>query len=301
MTEAPRDGPSDAPARSRRGHSGLVDAHVHFWDTGALHYPWLHDLPALDQPRLPADYPFNEDLGGGATVEQVVVVEANPRTDQGLDEVRFLEGIAAGESRIAAVVAFVDLASPASGWALDRLAEYPRVRGVRHNIQGTPPGFCLQRHFVAGVRQLGKLGYGFDLCVTHDQLPQAVELVRRCPDTRFVLDHCGKPPIRSGAFDPWASGITELAALENVWCKLSGLLTEADPLHWTERDLVPYALHVVDRFGPGRLIYGSDWPVLTLARRPGDWYTFTRFLTQRWAGDERRALYGENARSFYHF
>ena len=204
------------------------------------------------------------------------------------------------DSRVAAIVAFASLTAPTElDRTLDALAARPRVKGIRHNIQGEPAGFCTQPSFVEGVRKVGARGLTFDLCATHDQLREVVELVRLCPDTRFVLDHCGKPAIRDRRLDPWRGNIADLAECANVWCKLSGLVTEASPTEWREADLVPYASHVVERFGTERVMYGSDWPVLTLAADYAAWFGFTEWLTKGWSDADRGGFYRGNALRAY--
>lgn len=271
----------------------VVDSHVHFWDPRVLDYPWLASVPGLRRPFLPADYAVAVD---GLPVDGVVFVEANPRPDLGLAEVRFAQA-APG---VRGIVAYVDLADRTHlHRRLDELQAVSLVKGIRQNIQGHERGFCLRPGFVEGVREAGRRGLSFDLCATHDQLDEVAELCRRCPGTRLVLDHCGKPAIRARLRVPWATSIAELGQMEHVRCKISGLLTEADPASWTEEDLLPYARHVVESFGSGRLLYGSDWPVLTLAGDYARWYQFTRRLTDHWTEEESRAFYGENAVGFY--
>lgn len=278
------------------GHS-VVDSHVHFWDPAELDYPWLDALPALRRPFGPAEYAA---ASAEAPVERVVFVECNPAPGQGVAEARRVQRLAEAEPRLAGIVAFADLLDLGSlVGVLDELSSLPLLRGVRHNIQGNPPGFCLQPAFVAGVLEVGRRGLSFDLCATHDQLGEVAELAARCPDTRLVLDHCGKPAIRDRAMEPWRDSIARLASLEHVWCKLSGLLTEADPARWSEDDLLPYADHIAAAFGTGRLMYGSDWPVLTLAGPYGAWYQFTRRFTRDWSPDEARRFYRDNAAEFY--
>jgi L-fuconolactonase len=275
----------------------IVDAHVHFWEPGTLHYPWLDALPALRRSFLPADYAA---AVGGLPVARCVLVECNCLPTETIREVRLFEQLARGDGRIAGVVAFADLTAPMTLEAtLDCLTSTPRVKGIRQNIQGQPRGFARQRSFVQGVSEVGRRGWVFDVCVTHDQLGEAIALVEKCPDTRFVLDHCGKPGIRSGVREPWRQDIARLAAHENVCCKLSGLLTEADLTRWREEDLLPYATHVVECFGSDRVLYGSDWPVLTLAGDYASWFDFTARLTESWSEDERRLFYAGNAAREY--
>ncbi|MBW3628675.1 MAG: amidohydrolase family protein [Gemmatimonadetes bacterium] len=270
-----------------------LDSHVHFWNPGMLEYPWLEALPALRRPFLPPDFRL---ASARSEVRHAVFVEANPRPDLFLEEVRFAEAL----PEVVGIVAFADLTEPDTlRGRLDSLAAHARVKGIRQNIQGQPPGFALQPAFVNGVREAGRRGLTFDLCATHDQLVEVAELCRRCPDTRLVLDHCGKPPIRGGNAPGWAAGLAEIASQDHVWCKVSGLLTEAEPFAWRDDDLLPFAEHVVRSFGPDRLLYGSDWPVLTLAGNYRGWYEFTRRLTGAWSADETQAFYHGNATRFY--
>ena len=276
---------------------GIVDAHVHFWDPSVLRYPWLEGLPSLDRPFLPAAY---TSATSGIPIESMMLVEANCLPHQTLGEADFFEEAAGLDSRVAGIVAFASLTTPAElDVTLDALAARPRVKGIRHNIQGEAAGFCTRPSFVDGVRKVGARGLTFDLCATHDQLRDVVELVRLCPDTRFVLDHCGKPAIRDRRLDPWRTDIADLAECANVWCKLSGLVTEASPTEWREADLVPYASHVVERFGTERVMYGSDWPVLTLTADYAAWFRFTEWLTNGWSDAEQRAFYRGNALRAY--
>jgi L-fuconolactonase len=272
----------------------VIDAHVHFWGPGVFSYEWLAKIPTLHRPFLPAEYTVATN---GLGVEQIVFIECNCLPAENVQEVEWVERL---DHRVAGTVAFADLTDGARlGQTLDRLQQLPRVRGIRHNIQGQAPGFCLQTAFVEGVREVGRRGLTFDVCATHDQLDDVIKLARRSPDTRLVLDHCGKPAIRSGLLEPWQTRIAELGGCENVWCKLSGLLTEADTTYWREEELLPYADHVVHCFGTARLMYGSDWPVLTLAGRYVDWLGFTRTVTASWSAADRQLFYHDNATRFY--
>jgi len=277
----------------------IVDSHVHFWDPAELHYPWLEGRPSLGRAFLPPEY--RAATGSGELPpEKVVFVECNCLPEEARIEVQFVERLVGLEPRIAGIVAFADLADASErDRALEGVSACPRVKGIRQNIQGQPAGFALQPAFVEGVRAVGRRGLAFDLCVTHDQLREVTDLVRRCADTRFVLDHCGKPAIRHGRLEPWRRDLAHLAAEQNVCCKLSGLFTEAEPERWREADLIPYAAAVFEAFGTERVLYGSDWPVLTLAGSYGDWYGFTDRFTARWTAAERRGFYGDNAMRVY--
>lgn len=273
----------------------VIDAHVHFWDPSALQYPWLDGIPALHRAFLPADLGA---LCQGA-LHGVVFVEANCLTTESIAECDFVDQLADIEPRIIGTVAFVDLLD-ARG-RRDRLAALKhraRVVGVRHNIQRQPPGFSLQPEFIRGVREVGAHGLTFDVCITADQLPDVTELVRRCPGTSFVLDHCGKPAISADAFDPWSTALSRLAENTNVACKLSGLCSEARP---EQRDdgIVRYARHAMHCFGAARLIYGSDWPVVTTAGGERAWFALVERFVADWTAEERQGFFADNAIRLY--
>jgi L-fuconolactonase len=277
--------------------ASVVDSHVHLWDPAALQYPWLDELPTLRRPFLPADFAV---AVGTLPVRRCVLVEGNCLPAQCVREAQYLDRLAAADQTIAGIVAFAELTDAATRSAtLDCLTSVRLVKGIRQNIQGQPPGFARRRAFVEGVREVGARGWTFDLCITHDQLGEAIALVERCPDTQFILDHCAKPAIRTGTREPWRRELARLAAHENVCCKMSGLLTEADLTHWTHDDLLPYVCHTVDCFGTDRVMYGSDWPVLTLAGNYARWFDFVVRFTDSWSDHERRRFYAENAERVY--
>jgi L-fuconolactonase len=269
-----------------------IDAHVHFWDPAALTYPWLDGVSALGRPFLPRDYPDD--------VQAMVFVEANCAPGESAREVDFVERLAAAQPRIAGTVAYVDLLDEARRTgALDHLSGVTRVIGIRHNIQGTPRGTCLDRRFVRGVEEVGRRGYPFDLCATADQLGDVAALVERCPETQLVLDHCGKPDIRNDAFSDWARALERIACFANVSCKLSGLLTEARADQHDVRSLWPYVEHAIACFGAPRLLYGSDWPVVTLAGDLALWRSLVEQFTSHWPAADRQLLFADNAVRLY--
>jgi L-fuconolactonase len=174
------------------------------------------------------------------------------------------------------------------------------VKGVRRLIQSEADvEFCLQPGFVCGVKLLGRHELSFDLCLNHRQLANTIKLVRRCPGVRFVLDHIAKPDIKAGLLDPWRAELRELSRMENVWCKLSGLVTEADHAKWKSADLKPYIEHVVECFGFDRVMFGGDWPVSTLASDYPRWVTTLDEALSGSSPDELHRLYVRNAEAFY--
>lgn len=273
----------------------FVDSHLHFWDQGQLPYPWLIDVPAIAGRHTP------EELQRESAPElptQMVFVECGAPWP---DEIHWVELLAANEPRIAAIVAKVLMNfGAATTEAIAELAHHPLVRGVRHLIQDeSDPLYCLSREFVAGVRQLSAANLSFDICCRHGQLPAVIDLVRRCPNTHFILDHCGKPNIAAGRLDPWREHITALAALPNVDCKLSGLVTEASHTSWTIERLRPYAEYVLATFGASRVLFGSDWPMVKLAGGYARWLDTARQLVSHLPAIEQQAIFVNNARRVY--
>ena len=275
----------------------IADSHVHFWDPRHLRYEWLNELPALNQVFLPDHVPTQ---GPGWTVESLVFVQADCAPEQGLAEVDWVTGLAARDPRLRAIVAFAPLEHGEHVHSvLEQLKSQTLVKGVRRLIQSEPPGFSLQPDFVTGVRLLAEYGFSFDVCIKQPQMRDVIQLVRQCPSVNFVLDHIGKPDIKSGQLDPWREQITELAALLNVKCKLSGLVAEADWQHWKPVDLRPYINHALDVFGIDRVMFGSDSPVLTLAATYPRWLETLLEATQSLSEADKSKLFYENAVAFY--
>jgi L-fuconolactonase len=276
----------------------IIDSHVHLYDPRALSYPWMAGEPALNKVHSPADF---TTACGPIQVDGIVFVEVDAAPKDRLAEAEWVTDLAARDGRIKAIVAAAPLElGEAARPDLERLAALPLVRGVRRLIQSEPdPEFCLRPDFVAGVKLLAEYDLSFDICVYHHQLESALELVRRCPEIRFVLDHAGKPDIRAGSMDPWRGHIRELSALPNVWCKLSGMATEADHEAWSRKDLRPYIDHAVESFGFSRLMFGGDWPVSTLATDYPRWVETVLWAIASRTEAEHRRLFRETAAEFY--
>ena len=276
----------------------IVDAHVHLYDTRRFAYAWMKDVPKLNKPHLPADY---RAAIGEAPVEQVVFVEVWIDTPHQMAEAKWVSGLFESVPELRGIVAAAALEDGAGAeGALARLAEMEHVKAVRRLIEfEADVDFCLQPGFVAGVTLLAKYDLGFDICVKHFQLANAVELVRRCPEVRFVLDHIGKPPIRAGAFDPWRADIRAMAALPNVCCKISGVITEADHDNWTREQVRPYLDHAIEAFGIDRVMFGSDWSVSELTHRYEEWVDIVEWTMSGSSESDMRKLFRDNAISFY--
>lgn len=272
-----------------------VDSHMHFWDQAVLPYPWLAGVPAIADRHTPDELLAE---AGDNPPAQIVFVECGAPW---LDEVKWVERLAAKEPRVAAIVANLVMNEGAvTSAGIAELKKHPLVRGVRHNIQDqTDPNYCLSPEFIHGVRQLGAAGLSFDLCCRHQQLASVVELVRSCSGTSFVLNHFGKPAIKSGLINPWRDHIHGLAQLPNVVCKFSGLITEADHATWSIDDLRPYFEQVLSGFGAGGMLFGGDWPVVRLAGEYPRWLETARALVSPLSPEEQGAIFAGNARRVY--
>jgi len=275
----------------------IIDAHHHLWDRGRFKYGWLKEYPAIDRDFLLRDY---QEAIRDCGVVKSVHVQAGVDEQFGLQETRWILSMADMGGPVAGVVGWAPVERDDLEDFLEKLGSHPRLKGIRRLIQGEPdPGFCARPEFVAGVRKLGARSLSFDLCIYHPQLPAAIELARQVPEVQFVLDHIGKPNIREGVLEPWKTHIRELAALENVVCKVSGVATEADWQQWTPQDLRPYLEHVIEVFGFDRLMFGSDWPVCTLAAGYRRWLEVVQEAVRQASAAEQRQLFWETAARFY--
>jgi L-fuconolactonase len=241
----------------------IVDAHHHLWDPAEADYPWMTGAFAPLRRRFGAD-----DLAAVLAANDVagsIVVQAR----SSLDETRALLATAHASSRILGVVGWADLTSPGLADELAGLRQLPGgelLVGIRHQAHDEPdPAWLVRPDVQRGIATVAEAGLVFDLLVRERELPAAIELARRHPAARLVLDHVGKPPLRAGPLTTWSGLIDALAACENVSCKLSGLVTEAAPGTWSDAQLLPPLHHALDRFGPERSLFGSDWPVCLLA------------------------------------
>ncbi len=275
----------------------IVDSHIHFWDPGQLNYPWLQDLPALNRAFLPAQL---AQAATAVNLQKIVFVQADCVPEDGLAEVAWVSQLAQTEPRIQGIVAFAPLENGAASAAyLEKLKAFPLVKGVRRLIQSEAPGFATRPDFIQGVRQLAQFGFSFDICIVHTQMPEAIDLVSQCPEVAFVLDHFGKPAIADKRLEPWAMQIHMLAQYPHVWCKLSGLVTEADHQNWTVADLRPYLEVVLAAFGPQRLLFGGDWPVSQLAASYQRWVETAEDLLSALSEADKQRVFFENAQTFY--
>jgi L-fuconolactonase len=273
----------------------IVDAHVHIYDTEKLSFPWMAGIPHLNRPHGPKDF---TERTSGVAVDKMVFVEVDVAPGQYLDEARWVAEAARQDPRIQAIVASIPLEKGEGAEAdIAALAKMPLARGVRRLIQPhvAEPGWCLRPDFVKGVKLLPKYGLSFDICILHPQMGDAIELVRRCPEVSFILDHIGKPGIKAGIRDPWWGQIKALAELPNVACKISGVVTEADHKTWTYDQVAPYIERVIECFGFDRVMFGGDWPVCELATGYENWVSTLDRVLSKVPRSDLEKLYRDNA------
>jgi L-fuconolactonase len=271
-----------------------IDSHQHFWRYDPVRHDWITDAMAvLKRDFLPPD--LNRELqvnGIGASV----AVQA----DQSEGETLFLLDLAKRYAVIAGVVGWVDLCADNLPERLEHFSRNDKLCGFRHVLQDEPDDrFMLRKAFVRGIATLGELDFTYDILIYPRQLPAAIELVQKFPEQPFVVDHIAKPPIKSHETTTWAQNIREIAAAPNVFCKLSGMVTEADWSHWTEDNFRPYLDIVFEAFGPDRLMFGSDWPVCLLAGNYGQVKQIIETCVQKLSGAEKDNIFGSNAARFY--
>jgi L-fuconolactonase len=271
-----------------------IDSHQHFWRYSAAEYEWIDDsMSVLRRDFLPSDARREMDLAG---IDACVAVQAR----QTLEETRWLLELADAATFIAAVVGWVDLQADDAEAQLARFATHAKLVGVRHIVQSEPdPRFLLRPAFCRGIALLEERHLTYDILIYPRHLPAAIELVSRFPRQRFVLDHLAKPEVRTGEIREWERHIRELAEARNVWCKVSGLVTEADWTRWTASDVRPYLDVAFECFGAERLLAGSDWPVCTVAAGYGRTMSLLTDYLEHRPSSERDAVLGGNAARFW--
>jgi L-fuconolactonase len=276
----------------------IVDSHCHFWDPARFHYAWNRGLPALDRAFLPRDFSI---ACAKADVRKIIFVECDCGPAQNIAEIDWVSDLASHEPRLKGAVVYAPVEKgEAVRVDLEMLAARPLVKGVRRNLQSEREvQFGLRPEFIAGVKVLAEFDFTFDLCIRHEQLRSVVELVQRVPQVTFVLDHFGKPAVREKKVEPWAKDLKALAALPNVVCKISGLTTEADWANWQSAELKFYFEHALECFGFDRLLFGSDWPMATLATTYEQWIKTVQELFPFATEADRIKLFQANAERIY--
>jgi L-fuconolactonase len=271
-----------------------IDAHHHFWKYDPVEYDWIDDgLSRIRRDFLPEDLQCEIAASG---VDGVISVQAR----QSFEETRWLLDLASQHDFIRGVVGWVPLISPDVAKSLEELTANAKLRSVRHVLQGEADDrYMLRDDFNEGIGKLKQHSLAYDILILERHLPQTIEFVDRHPDQTFILDHIAKPRIRDHELSPWRENIRELARRPNVYCKLSGMVTEADYRCWTRQQLRPYVDVVLESFSPRRLMFGSDWPVCLVACGYSRWVQTVRTFISELSPAEQADIMGETARRAY--
>lgn len=277
----------------------IIDTHQHLWDLSKFRLPWLKKEASLAKSFLMDDYLKASD---GLNVVRSVYMEVDVEPSQQQAEAEYVIDICQrGNTPMkAAIISGRPESADFAAYA-KQYKDSKYVKGVRRVLHGetTPSGTCLGADFIKGIRLLGELGLSFDLCMRAPELPDAGKLVDACPGTAFILDHCGNPDVKAKDHSQWQRDIDELAKKQNLSCKVSGIVASAVPGKWTVEDLAPIVNHVLDRFGPDRVVFGGDWPVCTLAATYRQWVEALKTIISSRPLDQQRKLLHENAQRVY--
>ena len=276
----------------------IVDSHLHFWDPQQFEYPWLGHVPSIASKHTPdellKDYPFVKEI-------DAVFVQAECRSEQALQEVEWVTELSQKHSWIKGIVAYAPMNQglKTQKW-LEILEKNRLVKGIRHQLQGEEDAsFCLKPDFIKGIQSLGYRDYVFDLCLKHHQIPQARELVKKCPYNLFVLDHFGNASLKDDSFQTWSHDLRQMAEFSHVSVKLSGLLTQLPKLADSKKVSEIFKV-VLDAFGPQRTLFGSDWPVVNLNGNYQQWLELVLQETSSLSESDRHSIFSKNAERIYH-
>lgn len=277
----------------------IVDTHQHLWDLKRLSLPWLPTSGPLAGDHRLEDYIREAD---GLGITRTLYMEVDVAPEQHEAEAAYaLERCGAPGSPMIGAILGGRPDSPDFEAYVTRFRRELRVRGLRQVLHSaaTPQGHCLQPAYIAGIRLLGRMRLVFDICLPAPFLDDARQLADACPDTRFVLDHCGNPNVQEGPADSWRRAIDAVARRKNVACKISGIVATARRGAWAAEDLAPFIEHCRAAFGPDRILFGSDWPVCTMVASLREWVTALQRIVAGWPDDERRKLFSQNAVRWY--
>lgn len=271
-----------------------IDSHHHFWSYDPVEYGWIDDAMRVIRRDFLPEHLKAEIAAAG--VEGVVSVQAR----QNLAETQWLLDFARQHDFIKGVVGWVELVSPKVSAELERFAANPKLKSVRHVIQGEPDDhFILRDDFNRGIRELRKFNLVYDILIFERHLPSTIQFVDAHPDQVFVLDHIAKPRIKANEFEPWNQNLRELAKRPNVYCKASGLVTEAEYATWSEAQVRRYFDAALEAFGPQRLMFGSDWPVCLVACGYARWHHLVSSWISKLSPTEQARILGGTAVEAY--
>jgi len=270
-----------------------IDAHQHFWKYNPVRDAWItEEMSVIQKDFLPDDL---QPILLKNNIEGCVAIQAA----QSEEETEFLLGLAYQNPFIKGVVGWVNLRNPNLNEHLSWFSQFKVLKGFRHIVQGEPVGFLSDKNFIRGINELSNHHFTYDILVYPHQLHETIEFIAQCPNQKFVIDHLAKPYIKAGKIEDWKRAISLCASFENVSCKISGMVTEADWKNWKAEDFSPYLDVVMDQFGPNRLIYGSDWPVCLLAASYEQQLNLIENYIAKLSDSEKTLIMGENANHFY--
>ena len=276
----------------------MIDTHVHFWNYNKIKDAWItDDMKLLQRDFLPEH--LRTELKENK-VDGVIAVQA----DQSENETTFLFELAKKNSDIKGIVGWVDLQNENIENRLLYYSQSPIIKGFRHIVQAESEGFLRGERFLNGIKLLKNFNFTYDVLIYENQLPEVIDFVNKFPEQKFIIDHCAKPAIKNKIInDPiaigWKKGMQEISKNENVYCKLSGLITEADWTNWKEKDFYPYFDVVFESFGTGRLLFGSDWPVVLISGTYTKWKNLLENYMHVFSAEEKEKVFKENAIEFY--
>lgn len=277
----------------------IVDTHVHLWDLTRFRLPWIRKDSPLARSYVMKDFLTATE---GLNVVKGVYMEVDVDPAQQRAEAEYVFDICRqNNTPLKAAVISGRPASDDFRKYLDGFKRSPYLKGVRQVLhgEGTPAGFCLAANFVRGIRTLGEMGLSFDICIRSGELADALKLTEACPNTRFILDHCGNMNVQSKDRAQWQRDMERLGRAKSVVCKVSGIVASARPQKWTADDLAPIINHTLASFGPERVMFGGDWPVCTLAATYRQWVEALKSIVRQRPLEEQRKLLHDNAVKFY--
>jgi L-fuconolactonase len=270
-----------------------IDAHQHFWNYDSDRHSWINDSMHLIRKS------FLPETLGCILLENGIDGCIAVQADQTIEETHFLIGLAQKNEWIKAVIGWVDLRSEDIETQLQSWKQFPILKGFRHILQAEEPDFMLSKEFIRGIECLQKFNYCYEILIYPKHLSAALSLVQQFPEMRFVIDHMAKPNIRAHQMEGWKEGMQILGKQKNVYCKISGLVTEADWEHWVPADFEPYLKTVVEAFGIEHLMYGSDWPVCLVAAAYDTQLNICKQYFKDFSEQENLMIFGANAARFY--
>lgn len=270
-----------------------LDSHQHFWKYNPKKHSWItDDMKVIQRNFLPDDLiPILEEH----QIAGCVAVQA----DESFHETAFLLDLTEEHEQIKAVVGWADLGRDALDKDLDQFASQKKLKGYREILQSKNVDYMLRKEFIRGIEKIGKRGYTYDILIFHNQLEAALQFIKKAPEQPFVIDHLAKPNIKLGIWREWKKELIPLAERDYIFCKVSGMITEADWKKWTPKDLQVYLEVVLELFGPKRLMFGSDWPVCKVAGEYEQVLEIIERFTDRLSRSEKEAIMGNTAVGFY--